>query len=776
MTMPTTTTERKRGAPRPDVLVAGGVAALVLTILQLRWPVGPVADGAYLSVVVASAVVGVRVARNRMVERSAWLLIASGIALSALGDVVFYLLSWAGQVPDGLSWCDPIWTAGSLVLLAGILRLLTGGAGSMDLDGLIDAASLTVIVGFCAWPILVQPILEDNSIDDATRFVTALYPLLDVVMLALISRVVLGRRRSVPSQLLGLGLTGWLVADLASTAAFKVGSDGYGPWMNAGWMLSGAVMAIAICLPPQPDCPGTDAEEFLETAQIGSAIFPLLVPALLYAVGEPWGVAPGPWALVGVMAVLTILVLFRFRRLVKDRSAAARELEHQARHDPLTGLGNRTLFREELEEALLRDDRVGREPAVLYLDVDGFKKVNDSFGHEAGDAVLVALSERIRRVVGSAGIVARLGGDEFAVLVDGSASSRADAAAIAERLLGALAEPVRAGDREIALSGSVGIDFGGPDADASSLLRNADIAMYRAKATGKARWVVFEPAMRTVALERIELEADLGGAIERDELHLVYQPLVDLEDGAVVGFESLLRWVHPKYGTLAPDVFVPIAEETGQINSIGRWVLDTACGAAARWHERFGRDDLFVSVNVSGRQVVEPRFAAEVGEVLGRSGLSPRDLVLEVTETAIVADESLAAGRLDELRALGVRIAIDDFGTGYSSLAYLREFNVDILKIDQSFVRGISDEVKLPKLVRGLLDLGRTLDVDVVAEGIEREEQRDRLRDAGCRIGQGFLFAHGLDEDDATALLAHAGRSKPFGGGHDTDVSPLAIS
>lgn len=436
-----------------------------------------------------------------------------------------------------------------------------------------------------------------------------------------------------------------------------------------------------------------------------------------------------------------------------DRRNAAEELSRQAFHDSLTGLANRALFRDRLQQALLRSARSGLDPAVLFLDLDGFKKVNDSMGHEAGDALLAILSARIEQSVRSQDTVARLGGDEFAILIEESDSPVDDAITAADRVISAVSQPAPIGDREIVLSASIGIDIGGLLVDASAVLRNADIAMYRAKGAGKGRWVLFDSTMRAVALERLELEIDLARALDAGQFRLEYQPVLSLETGVVAGFEALLRWDHPTYGSMPPGSFIPIAEETGQIVAIGAWALREACRQSAEWRRSTPERVVRMGVNVSGVQVAHPALVGHVADALRDSGWGAEDLVLEMTESVLVADPVGSARRLQELRGLGVQIAIDDFGTGYSSLSYLRQFSVDILKIDQSFVNSISEQDGLPALIRGRIDLGRTLDLDVVAEGIELADQLHILREAQCPFGQGFLFARPLRPEAAFALL-----------------------
>jgi diguanylate cyclase (GGDEF)-like protein/PAS domain S-box-containing protein len=442
---------------------------------------------------------------------------------------------------------------------------------------------------------------------------------------------------------------------------------------------------------------------------------------------------------------------------VTDRKTAEEELAHRAFHDSLTGLPNRALFRNRVDHALDRSVRAGIDPAVVYVDLDGFKTINDSLGHEAGDEVLQEVARRLESVVRSGDTVARLGGDEFAVLIEHGSAPIEEVGVVGDRILGALREPVAVRGRRVVAGASLGIAVGDGGTNGTALLRNADIAMYRAKSGGKGRWVRYEPAMHTEANERLQLESDLAGAIASDQLELLYQPLFELETDRVVGFEALLRWHHPGLGLVMPDRFIPLAEENGQIVPIGRWVLQEACRTAARWQANHPSEPrTSMSVNVSARQLGSEDLVGHVAEAMAAVDLDPSTLVLEMTETALIQDPVAVTARLLELRALGVRLAIDDFGTGYSSLSYLRQFPVDILKIDRSFIDTITDLGELPPLVRGMLDLSRTLQLETVAEGIESDVQRQRLREEHCLVGQGYLFARPLVADDAEALLVRA--------------------
>ena len=441
-------------------------------------------------------------------------------------------------------------------------------------------------------------------------------------------------------------------------------------------------------------------------------------------------------------------------RDITDRKRAERALSHSGFHDSLTGLANRALFHDRLDHALDRTARSGLGVAVVYLDLDGFKMINDSRGHEAGDQVLRDVAARIAAAVRTLDTVSRLGGDEFAVLIEESGRVLDEAETVAERVLQSLTAPFVVDGHQIVLSASIGIAIGDVSCTASSMMRDADVAMYKAKTTGKAQWALYEPEMRAAALDRLELDSDLHKAVDEGQLRLVYQPVIELRSSKVVGFEALIRWDHPTRGVIEPTTFIPIAESNGTMVSIGRWVLEEACRTAAKWHASFPAMKLTMAVNLSARQLAAPDIVSDVAHVLVRFGLPASSLILEMTESVLVQDAETATRRLQALRALGVRLAIDDFGTGYSSLSYLRQFPIDILKIDKSFTDTITNRAHLPPIVHGLLGLAETLEMTTVAEGIEFEVQRDTLRDEDCKFGQGFLFAKPLDPVDALAMLA----------------------
>ena len=440
-------------------------------------------------------------------------------------------------------------------------------------------------------------------------------------------------------------------------------------------------------------------------------------------------------------------------RDVSERKAFEDQLAHQAFHDPVTNLANRALFSDRVEHALVRAQRGFADIAVIFIDLDDFKTVNDSLGHPAGDLVLQEVARRLKLAVRPTDTVARFGGDEFAVLLDGVADS-SESADAASRILRALEAAIEVDGKQVFPRAGMGIclvDRQVEAPEAAELLRNADVAMYMAKRDSKGSYRVFEPTMHERVVERLELRSDLQQAIEFEQLDLHYQPVVRLDGHEILGVEALLRWQHPTRGNITPAQFIPLAEDTGLIIPMGRWVLETACAEGVRLQSKFPRAEPFtMSVNLSVRQLQSDSIVADVRAALERTGLAPASLVLEITESVMMADTEFAVQRLCDLKALGVRLAMDDFGTGYSSLSYLSRFPVDILKMDRSFV-GSGENVALQSAI---IALGASLSLEVIAEGIELPEQERSLQDLGCEIGQGFLFARPMGADALFGFLA----------------------
>lgn len=430
-----------------------------------------------------------------------------------------------------------------------------------------------------------------------------------------------------------------------------------------------------------------------------------------------------------------------------------KELVFLATHDALTGLPNRTLILDRIEQTLTRARHNSEPVAALFVDLDNFKAINDSLGHGVGDELLCAVAKRLEGVIRETDALGRLGGDEFVVVADGL-SLAAGPELIAERLLEAFTEPFalgEGGETRVHAKCSIGIATG-VRPNAEELLRDADIAMYRAKWGGKSRYLVFESGMEDEVQSRLELEMDLQGALDEDQFFLVYQPTFDLQTMTPTGVEALIRWRRPGRGVVEPDAFIPLLEETKMIVEVGAWVLKEACREAASWQ----RDDrpLGLSVNVSALQLDTDELIDHVTEALGESGLPPETLTIEITETTLMSNAEETARRLEELKALGVRIAVDDFGTGYSSLGHLRQFPVDVLKIDRSFVSQLADGGEGEILLHTLVQLGKALEIETTAEGIERPQDLSLIRDKECDNGQGFLFTRPLSAQDAGSFFS----------------------
>ena len=468
---------------------------------------------------------------------------------------------------------------------------------------------------------------------------------------------------------------------------------------------------------------------------------------------------------------------------VSERKALEATLLHQAFHDSLTGLANRALFRDRVDHAL---ERCSREPdriGVLFIDLDDFKVINDTHGHAAGDRVLQTVSAVLLNATRGCDTVSRLGGDEFAVLLERVNQEEGPEVA-AQRIVNALARPIEAATgQRVTVSASIGIALRDNAETRDELLRNADVALYEAKTRSRGRWIVYNPAMHAALVDKVSLEADLRAAIERCQLahrpglektgtyprfgdtssqtqiSLAYQPIVDMTTDTITGFEALVRWSHPERGIITPSTFIPVAEESGLVMALGRWVLRTACHQASLWNARSAEAPITVTVNLSGRQLQDEGLAFDVEAALRESGLNPSCLILEMTESVIMHESTAALARLHEVKALGVRIAIDDFGTGYSSLSHLQQFPVDILKIDRSFLQRMHQGPNDAALIRTIIALAKLLSLRTIAEGVEDSEQQEQLRTLGCDSAQGFLFGRPMSADEVDARYSASGNA-----------------
>ncbi len=451
----------------------------------------------------------------------------------------------------------------------------------------------------------------------------------------------------------------------------------------------------------------------------------------------------------------TMLALAEHASLALNHARALDDVAHEAFHDSLTGMPNRALFLDRLSLAVGRAARSAAPVGVLFVDIDDFKTINDSLGHRAGDELLRSVANRLQACLRPSDTIARLGGDEFAVLIE-EISDTSDAATAAGRMLDSLADPFVIEGREVYVGASVGI-AAGPE-DAETLLRDADLAMYRAKAEGKGRYRAYAPHMHADIVERLEMEVDLKRAIEANELELHYQPIFRLATREIAGLEALVRWNHPTHGLVPPDRFIPLAEASGRIHDLGRWVLASACHQTALWRARYpASEGITVGVNISASQLQDDGVVEQVADALRTAQLDPAGLTLEVTETALMDDLDSAARRLGELKALGVGIAVDDFGVGHSSLRYLKQLPLDNLKIAKPFVDEIGKPDPDPPILRAILDLAELFGLQAVAEGIEQPEQASRLVELGCHLGQGHLLSEPLTAEAADQRILHSG-------------------
>jgi diguanylate cyclase (GGDEF)-like protein len=447
-------------------------------------------------------------------------------------------------------------------------------------------------------------------------------------------------------------------------------------------------------------------------------------------------------------------------------------LRQQAFHDTLTDLANRALFMDRLEHALTRRERHDEALAVMFLDLDDFKEINDSLGHMAGDELLAMVADRLKLVLRASDTAARFGGDEFAILVEETADPE-DTIRVAERVVSVFKPRFVLAGREVTISASVGVAVtASRDITAEELVGQADVAMYRAKVKGKDTYEIFEPGMQDVVARRLEVRTDLERAVDRNELVVMYQPIVDMSNSTPVGVEALVRWRHPRWGMVAPLEFIGIAEETGMIRELGLFVLEEACRQWKEWQVELIDEPAFtVSVNVSPRQLRDPSFVSEVWRILTRVGLPPSHLTLEITESFMVDDPESARARLRELKALGVRISMDDFGTGYSSLASLQDLPLDVLKIDKLFVDHVAEDPRRTAFAQAIIRMGKTLGLGLIAEGVENAEQAERLQSLGCRLAQGFYFSRPVAADEIKQML-HASHAIRLAGGRWAETEP----
>ena len=732
---------------------------------------------------VVAIVVGIR--RNRPVETAPWYLLAAASVCFILGDAVLATYDFLGEEVPLPSVGDALYLSGYPFLVVGVVRLARAAGRPGSRENRADGAIVSLGALALFWHTLMGSYAHDQSLTFFGRLVTMAYPIMDLgVLFIVVNSIVFGGMRRPTDKILAGGIAVMVIADFVYDALILRGSYSVGNPIDAGWLISYVLFGVAALhpsmatvLPPAADEP-LHSRRWMPLVAVAAFIAPtiLLVADLLHVAVDVRVLAASTIALISLIALRVSWLFTRLadqagqlqeqtielqkhadslQEALRVQGLLESDLRHQAFHDALTGLANRALLRDRIDHALAASPRAAGTVAIIFCDLDGFKTVNDSLGHQRGDELLIVTGKRLLSIVRSGDTVARLGGDEFAILLD-NIEDPAVATTMAERVVMVLRQPMDLAGRLISVSASVGIAYGDGTKSTELLLSEADSAMYEAKSTGKDRFQVFETSMRSRVVERLELSNSMRGALERSEFFLQYQPHFSLHDGHLEGFEALARWNHPSRGRLEPTLFIPIAEETGFIVQLGRWALETACAQAATWPAQDGRS-LTVSVNVSGRQLRDPSLVDDVRAALALSGLTADRLVLEVTESMLMVNLPQTVAVLTVFKSMGIRLAIDDFGTGYSSLSHLRQFPIDILKIDKSFVDPLTDPASEgAAFVKTIIRLARDLNLYTVAEGIEDSQQRQALISLGCDSAQGFLLSRPLDAAVARELAQGA--------------------
>ena len=703
--------------------------------------------------------VGIRL--NRPVHLRAWRLVAVGAGSFLLGDVCYYILEAVRSDTPFPSPADALYLMMYPLVIAGLVGLLRRASPGRDWAGLVDVALIAVGTFAVLGILVMDTYVADPKLGLLGRVISLAYPIMDVALLAVAARLAAAVHLRQPSYaLLAAGLCSLLVADTIYGVLNSAGSFETGGFADAFWM------AFYILIGAAALHPASGREPTVREVRVGRITRARVAVLCVVVVTVPlinlfWG-KPFDQVLMNLSSIaMALLVLVRMIGLMRVLQENERIARHEARHDALTGLANRVNFLDHVEQ-FLRSSHAGTV-AVLFIDIDEFKLVNDSLGHHAGDDLLVTVSERLRACVRDVDLVARLSGDEFAILLE-SAVDKQDAMAVAKRILHHLNQPINIVGRDVMISASVGISVEqcGWVGNADELLQAADVAMYQAKRKGRGRFEMSEPGMQVEALDLIRLRSDLQLALERGQFRLHFQPITRLQDREVVAVEALLRWEHPARGLVTPDLFIPLAEQTGQIVPIGRWVLREACAQLMRWRRDLqGNAPRGLSVNLSVRQLHDPKLLEDVADALAESGLEPSALTLEITESILVEDADRGSRTLEQLKALQVKIAIDDFGTGYSALSYLRRFPVDTIKIDRSFVNEMESSPTCESLLRAIIDMAHTLHMTTVAEGIETKAQEATLARLGCDFGQGFSLARPAPADQIERLLSPSPARRP---------------
>jgi diguanylate cyclase (GGDEF)-like protein len=761
------------------------VVGLCLVTAYLLVPGGTARDVLYQVVGMGSAVcilVGVRVRRPG--DPVGWYLLALGVAAASVGDLV----ALTQGLPRHVASPEPsagfgLYLAAYVCVIAAVVRLGRDPNQERRREDNTDAAIIALGALAISWHLVMASYAGDSSMTPEARFALLSYPILDIVLVFVVLRsLVFGLGERPYRRILAAGLIITSASDFICSLPALHNSSLTARPLDAGFLVAYVLVGAAALHPsvaeatpvaPKP-VPNVYRRETNGRSRIPAVAFAGFIPPSILLIASSLGHPTDVPAMSALCVTMFALIYLRMMWLIgqitgqtneievharaleashRQRDALETDLRHLAFHDELTGLANRALLHDRVEHALAAAPRSGRSVALCFGDLDGFKTVNDTLGHHVGDSVLVRASRLLTSIVRPGDTVARLGGDEFAVLMVGI--EHPDAAVdFARRIVSVLRDAPDFEGSQVGLSISVGVAYGETGKTTEQLLSEADSAMYEAKEHGKNCVEVFQPSMRSRMLERLDLTNGFRWALGRSEFFLQYQPIVSLSDNRLRGFEALVRWGHPTLGEVAPLRFIPIAEETGFIVPLGRWVLVEACEQLAAWAPR-SSEELSLSVNLSRRQLMSPQLGDEVRTALALSGIDPHRLILEVTESVLMKEPERAIRALSELRSMGTRIAVDDFGTGYSSLSHLQRFPVDVLKIDKSFIDPLrGTDTASSALVTAIIGLAGSLGLEVIAEGIEHESQLHRLVDMGCGQGQGFLMSRPLHGPEAELLIA----------------------
>jgi diguanylate cyclase (GGDEF)-like protein len=731
-------------------------------------PVGLGQDAAYVALGASSVVaivVGVRL--HEPTRRAPWYLMAAGQLLWVIGDAIGSWFEDVEHIAPFPSVADGFYLAAYPILAVGLVLLIRGRRPTRDIAGLLDSATLTAGLGLLSWVLLARPTLDASQQSVAAASVSVAYPLADILLAGVLIRLVTtpgGRTLSLRLLLVAVAL---LIAGDSTSAALSLFTSSSTNNYDVIWLASYLAWGMAALHPSMRSLSQSSAAgelKFTRGRLVALTLAVLVAPGIL-TVQRLSGSSIDVWAIVTGSVVMFVLVVSRMNLAIVQIVSANRERErlqdhlvYQAAHDSLTELPNRAQAMRMIEAALSRGQRSSAMTGLLFVDLDGFKAVNDNFGHRAGDDVLRCVAQRMQDTIRGGDVVARLGGDEFIVLLE-PLDTESSAVDVAERIVLAASAPITtaAGDK-VRIGASVGIAISHDGfTDPEQLLNEADVATYRAKAAGRGRAEVFDESLRRELSERLSLEHALVQAIGQDELVLHYQPIIEVATGRVEGFEALVRWRKPGDGLVPPAQFIAVAEASDLICDLDAWVLDHATRQLAEWSAAGVGRQLTMAVNISGRHIANQRVVTDVARALARSGVAPRQLVLEITETVFV-DTLVAIEHLEQLRRMGVAISLDDFGTGYNSISRVRDLPIDIIKIDKTFVDSGESSDKLLAL---MVQAAHTFGLPVVAEGVEHAHQLEALEALGCESAQGFYIGAPMTAEQALSRLADNAISHP---------------